>query len=70
MAKFLGLLLAAPEVTPLLSSELFDGFDGTDDDPPSPSGGNGFGSASAKGRKRARGVIQRSAALQPDPPLQ
>jgi hypothetical protein len=71
MAKFLGLLLAAPEVKPLLSSEHFsvDGTllrawashssleraDGTDDDPPPPSGGDGFGSVPAKGKKRAKG---------------
>ncbi len=71
MARFLELLLASPEVKPLLSSEHFsvDGtllrawashsslerIDGIDDDPPPPSGGNGFGSTSAKGRKRAKG---------------
>jgi hypothetical protein len=64
-------LLASPEVKPLLSSEHFavDGtllrawashsslerIDGTDDDPPPPSGGNGFGSAPAKRKKRAKG---------------
>jgi transposase len=71
MAKFLELLLAAPEVKPLLSCEHFsvDGtllqawashgslerIDGTDDDPPPPSGGHGFGAGSAKGKKRAKG---------------
>jgi len=70
MAKFLELLLAAPEVKPLLSSEHFsvDGtllrawashsslerIDGLDDDPPPPSGGNGFVGAPA-GKKRAKG---------------
>ena len=70
MAKFLELLLAAPEVNPLLSSEHFsvDGtllrawashsslerIDGTDDEPP-PSGGQGFGSVPAKSKKRAKG---------------
>lgn len=70
MAKFLELLLAAPEVQPLLSSEHFsvDGtllrawashsslerIDGLDDDPPTPSGGNGFG-AKALEKKRAKG---------------
>ncbi|KEF41499.1 MAG: transposase [Cyanobium sp. CACIAM 14] len=71
MAKFLELLLAAPEVKPLLSSEHFsvDGtllrawashsslqrIEGGDVDPPPPSGGNGFGSTGAKGKKRAKG---------------
>jgi transposase len=71
MAKFLELLLAAPEVKPLLSSEHFsvDGtllrawashsslerIDGSDDDPPPPSGGKGFASAPAKNKKRAKG---------------
>lgn len=71
MAKFLELLLAAPAVKPLLSSEHFsvDGtllrawashsslerIDGSDAEPPPPSGGNGFGSGSAKGKKRAKG---------------
>jgi transposase len=71
MAKFLELLLASPEVKQLLSSEHFsvDGtllrawashsslerIDETDDDPPPPSGGNGFGSAPAKRKKRAKG---------------
>jgi hypothetical protein len=71
MARFLELLLASPELKPLLSSEHFsvDGtllrawashsslerIDGSDDDPPPPSGGNGFGSAPAKGKKRAKG---------------
>jgi transposase len=70
MAKFLELLLEAPEVKPLLSSEHFsvDGtllrawashsslerIDGLDDDPPPPSGGKGFGEASG-GKKRAKG---------------
>ena len=65
------LLLASPEVKPLLSSECFsvDGtllrawashsslerIDGSDDDPPPPSGGNGFGSTPAKGKKRGIG---------------
>ena len=69
MAKFLELLLAAPEVKPLLSSEHFsvDGtllrawashsslerIDGLDDDPPPSSGGKGFGGASG-GKKRAK----------------
>jgi IS5 family transposase len=71
MARFLELLMASPEVKPLLSSEHFsvDGtllwawasqsslerIDGSDDEPPSSSGGNGFGSAPAKGKKRAKG---------------
>ncbi|NDC35177.1 MAG: IS5 family transposase, partial [Synechococcaceae bacterium WB9_2_112] len=70
MAKFLELLLATPEVKPLLSSEHFsvDGtllrawashsslerIDGLDDDPPPSSGGKGFGGASG-GKKRAKG---------------
>jgi transposase len=70
MAKFLELLLVAPEVKPLLSSEHFsvDGtllrawashsslerLDGLDDDPPPPSGGKGFGGL-ASGKKRAKG---------------
>jgi hypothetical protein len=70
MAKFLELLLAAPEVKPLLSSEHFsvDGTllrawashsslernDGLDDDPTPPSGGRGFGGSSS-GKKRAKG---------------
>jgi len=71
MAKFLELLLAAPEVKPLLSSEHFsvDGtllrawashsslerIDGLDDDLPPPSGGRGFGAPAAVGKKRAKG---------------
>jgi transposase len=71
MARFLELLMASPEVKPLLSSEHFsvDGtllrawashsslerIDGSDDDPSPPSGGNGFGSGPAKGKKRAKG---------------
>jgi len=71
MAKFLELLLATPEVKPLLSSEHFsvDGtllrawasqsslerVDGLDDGPPPPSGGNGFGSSATGGKKRAKG---------------
>jgi transposase len=71
MARFLELLMAAPEVKPLLSSEHFsvDGtllrawashsslerIDGGDDEPPPPSGGNGFDSGPAKGKKRAKG---------------
>ncbi len=71
MAKFLELLLAAPEVKPLLSSEHFsvDGtllrawashsslerIDGLDDSPPPPSGGKGFGGSGNAGRKRAKG---------------
>lgn len=71
MAKFLQLLLASPEVKPLLSSDHFsvDGtllrawashsslerIDGNDDDPSPPRGGHGFGSAPAKGKKRAKG---------------
>jgi hypothetical protein len=70
MAKFLELLLAAPEVKPLLSSEHFsvDGtllrawashsslerIDGLDDGPPPPSGGKGFGGSNS-GKKRAKG---------------
>ena len=71
MAKFLELLLATPEVKPLLSSEHFsvDGtllrawasqsslerIDGLDDGPPPPSGGNRFGSSATGGKKRAKG---------------
>lgn len=71
MARFLELLMASPEVKPLLSSEHFsvDGtllrawashaslerIDGSDDEPPPPGGGNGFGTAAAKGKKRAKG---------------
>lgn len=71
MAKFLELLLAAPEVKPLLSSEHFsvDGtllrawashsslerIDGLDDGPPPPSGGQGFGGTSSAGTRRAKG---------------
>ena len=71
MARFLELLMASPEVKVLLSSEHFsvDGtllrawashsslerIDGSDDEPPLPSGGHGFGSAPAKGKKRAKG---------------
>jgi hypothetical protein len=71
MAKFLELLLAAPEDKPLLSSEHFsvDGtllrawashsslerIDGLDDGPPPSSGGNGFGGAANAGKKRAKG---------------
>lgn len=70
IAKFLELLLAAPEVKPLLSSEHFsvDGtllrawashsslerIDGLDDDAPPPSGGRGFG-GNAPDKKRAKG---------------
>ena len=70
MAQFLELLLTAPEVKPLLSSEHFsvDGtllrawashsslerIDGIDDELPPPSGGMGFGCASAD-KKRAKG---------------
>ena len=70
MAKFLGLLLAVPEVQPLLSSEHFsvDGtllrawashsslerIDGLDDEPPPTSVGKGFG-GNAPGKKRAKG---------------
>ena len=70
MAMFLELLLAAPEVKPLLSSEHFsvDGtllrawashsslkrIDGLDDDPPPPGNGKGFG-GHASGKKRAKG---------------
>ena len=69
MAKFLELLLAAPEVQPLLSSEHFsvDGtllrawashsslerIDGLDDEPPPTSVGKGFG-GNAPGKKRAK----------------
>ena len=71
MAKFLELLLAAPEVKPLLSSEHFsvDGtllrawashsslkrIDGLDDGPPPPSGSKGFGTPSTTAKKRAKG---------------
>jgi transposase len=71
MAKFLELLLAAPEVKPLLSSEHFsvDGtllrawashsslerIDGLDDGPPPPSASNGFGGGPTTGQKRAKG---------------
>jgi transposase len=71
MARFLELLMASPEVKPLLSSEHFsvDGtllrawashsslqrIDGSDDEPPPPGGGNGFGTAAAKGKQRAKG---------------
>jgi hypothetical protein len=71
MARFLELLMASPEVKALLSSEHFsvDGtllrawashsslerIDGSDDEPPLPSGGHGFGSAPAKWKKRAKG---------------
>jgi transposase len=71
MARLLELLMAAPEVKPLLSSEHFsvDGtllrawashgslewIDGSGDDPPPPSGGNGFGSGGGKSKKRAKG---------------
>ena len=70
MAQFLELLLAAPEVRQLLSSEDFsvDGtllrawashsslerIDGLDDAPPPPSGGKGFG-GNVAGKKRAKG---------------
>lgn len=70
MAKFLELLLATPEVKPLLSLEHFsvDGtllrawashsslerIDGLDDGPPPPSGGKGFGGTTS-GKKRAKG---------------
>jgi transposase len=70
MAKFLELLLAAPEVKALLSSEHFsvDGtllrawashsslerIDGLDDGPPTPSDGKGFG-GNASGKKRTKG---------------
>jgi hypothetical protein len=69
-AKFLELLLASPEVKPLLSSEHFsvngtilrawashsplDRIDGGDDDPLPPSGGNGFGTPPLKGKQRAK----------------
>ena len=71
MAKFLALLLAGPEVRPLLSSEHFsvDGtllrawashrslerIDGLDDGPPPPNGGRGFGGSASAGKKRAKG---------------
>ena len=71
MARFLELLMASPEVQPLLSSEHFsvDGtllrawashsslerIDGGDDDLPPPNGGHGFGSTVVKGKKRAKG---------------
>ena len=71
MARFLELLLAAPEVKPLLSSEHFsvDGtllrartshrslerIDGTGDDPPPLRGGNVIRSAPAKGKTRVKG---------------
>jgi len=71
MSKFLKLLLATPEVKPLLSSEDFsiDGtllrawaahswlkrIDGQEDGPPPASGGNGFGSSASGSKKRAKG---------------
>ena len=71
MAKFLDLLVASPEVKPLLSSELFsvagtlsrgwashsslERIDGLDDGPPPPTGGNGFGRSPTGGAKRAKG---------------
>jgi len=71
MAKLLELLLASPEVKPLLSSEHFsvDGtflrawashsslerIDGLDDDRPPPSGGQGFGGTASAGKRRAKG---------------
>jgi len=74
MAKYLELLLAAPEVKPLLSSEHFsvDGtllwawasqsslewIDGLDDDPPPPAGGKGFGGSTPAGKARAKGDIR------------
>jgi hypothetical protein len=70
MAQLLELLLAAPEVMPLLSSEYFsvDGpmvrtwafqsslerIDGLDDGPPPPCGGKGYGGSNS-GKKRAKG---------------
>jgi hypothetical protein len=70
MVKFLDLLLAAPEVKPLLSSEHFsvagtllrawashsslEWVDGLGDELPPPSGGKGFGSSNS-GKKRAKG---------------
>jgi hypothetical protein len=70
MAKFLELLLAAPAVKPLLSSEHFsvDGtllrawashsslerIEGMDADPPPPSGGKGFGTPATTAKKRAK----------------
>ena len=71
MAKFLELLLAAPEVKPLLCSGHFS-VDGTllrawashssleridclDDGPPPPSGSKGFGTPSTTAKKRAKG---------------
>lgn len=69
MAKFLRLLLATPEVNPLLRSEHFavDGnllqawasrsslerIDGLDDGPPPPSSGQGFGGGST-GKKQVK----------------
>lgn len=70
-AKFLELLMASPEVKPLLSSEPLsvDGtllrawashsslerIDGSDDGPPPPNGGKGFGGTASKGKNRAKG---------------
>ncbi len=74
IARFLELLLAAPEAKPLLSSEHFsaDGtrlrawashsslerLGGSDDDPPPPSGGKGFGGTASKEKKRAKGEFR------------
>ncbi len=73
-ARFLELLLASPEVTPLLSSDHFsvDGtllrawasrsslerIDSLNVDLPPPSGGNGFGTASAKGRSEPQEISE------------
>ena len=79
MASFLELLMASPEVKPLLSSEHFsvDGtllrawashgslvrIDGSDDDPPPPSGGNGFGTGGSKGKKQANSQPRRRSVI-------
>jgi hypothetical protein len=71
MARFLGMLLASPDVTPLLSSEqvsvdgtllrvwashrYLERIEGIDDDPPPSGGGKGIGGSAGKHIKRARG---------------
>ena len=74
MTRFLTLLMPSPEDQPLLSSEHFsvagillrssvsnislERIDGSDDEPPSSSGGNGFGSTAAMGKNPAKGDFQ------------
>jgi len=74
MAKFLELLLAIPDVKPLLSAEHFSAYgtllrawathssleriNGLEDGPPPPCGGNGFGSSATGGKKCARGDLR------------